>query len=160
MSGLDQRRLIMEDVEIIFRNFAGKEDQYNRAGDRNFSIRLPEDVAMAMAADGWNVKPLRQRDEDDPHMFHLPVSVSYKIKPPKIFMISSRGMTRLREDDVEMLDYVEIKKVDLSVNPSAWSVNGNSGIKAYLDSLYLTIEEDELELKYSDVPIAGEEYEK
>ena len=45
----------LEDVCIIFRNFEGKEGQYNRAGDRNFAVVLTKEMAKAMMEDGWNV---------------------------------------------------------------------------------------------------------
>ena len=37
--------VLMEGVQIIFRNFAGREGQYNREGDRNFAVLLDEKVA-------------------------------------------------------------------------------------------------------------------
>ncbi len=36
--------VMMEGVRIIFRNFSGKESQYNREGDRNFAVLLGDDV--------------------------------------------------------------------------------------------------------------------
>ena len=48
--------VMMESVRIIFRNFAGKEGQYNREGDRNFAVLLDPKTAAAMAEDQWNVK--------------------------------------------------------------------------------------------------------
>lgn len=146
--------VLMEGVRIIFRNFAGKEGQYNREGERNFAVLLPEDVARQMEADGWNVKWLKPRDEDEEETEqpYVAVSVKYdKGRPPRIVLITERGRTNLGEDEVEMLDWADISNVDLIVRPYEWSVNGKTGIKAYLQSLYVTIEEDPLERKYADL---------
>lgn len=143
---------ILEDVRIIFRNFAGAEGQYNRKGDRNFSVVLPEDIAEQMKEDGWNIKYLKPRDEDDAPQAYIQVSVSYKARPPRVVMITSRGRNNIGEDMLEILDWANIEKVDLILNPYQWEVNGKTGVKAYLKSIYVTIEEDELERKYSELP--------
>lgn len=145
--------VIMEGVRIIFRNFAGKEGQFNREGDRNFAVLLDDQIAEAMAADGWNIKVLRPRDEDEGEtpQAYLPVSLNFKGRPPRIVLITSRGRTNLDEGSVEMLDWADIVNVDLIVRPYEWQVNDKSGIKAYLQSLYVTIEEDVLERKYSEL---------
>lgn len=70
--------VVMEGVRIIFRNFAGKEGMYNREGDRNFGVLLDDDVAEAMAKDGWNVKWLKARDEDEEEQAYLSVAVNFK----------------------------------------------------------------------------------
>lgn len=145
--------VLMEGVKIIFRNFAGKEGQYNREGDRNFAVLLDEPIASVMSEDGWNVKMLKPRegDEDDQPQAYLPVSVNFRGRPPRIVMITSRGRTNIDEDQVETLDWVDIVNVDLIVRPYEWTVNGKSGIKAYLQALYVTIEEDPLEAKYAEL---------
>jgi hypothetical protein len=146
--------VIMEGVRIIFRNFSGKEGQYNREGDRNFAVLLDEKTADMMAADGWNVKMLKPRDDDEEGAVpqpYLPVAVNFRGRPPRIVMITSRNRTTLGEDQVETLDWVDILNVDLIVRPYEWTVNGKSGIKAYLQSMYVTIEEDPLEAKYSEL---------
>lgn len=144
--------VLMESVRIIFRNFSGKEGQYNREGDRNFAVLLDDKVATAMAEDGWNVKWLKPRedDEDETPQAYLPVSVNFRGRPPRIVLVTSRGRTNLDESTVETLDWVDIINVDLIVRPYEWTVNGKSGIKAYLQSLFITIEEDPLEVKYSE----------
>lgn len=145
--------VLMEGVRIIFRNFAGKEGQYNREGDRNFAVLLDDSIANAMAEDGWNVKWLKPREdeEDETQQGYLQVSVNFKGRPPRIVLITSRGRTNLDEHTVEMLDWADIKNVDLIVRPYEWIVNNKSGIKAYLQSIYVTIEEDALELKYAEL---------
>jgi hypothetical protein len=145
--------VLMEGVRIIFRNFSGKEGKYNREGDRNFAVLLDDAVATAMAEDNWNVKwlPPRGEDEEETPQAYLPVSVSYKGRPPRIVMITSRGRTNIDDTQVEMLDWATIVNVDLIVRPYEWTVNGKSGVKAYLQSLYVTIEEDELERKYGEL---------
>lgn len=141
----------MEDVRIVFRNFAGREGQYNREGDRNFGVLLDEGPATLMANDGWNVKALKAREEGDAEQPWLPVTISFKGRPPRIVLITSKGRTLLGENECELLDWVDIEMVDLIVRPYEWNVNGKSGIKAYLQAIYVTIREDALERKYSDL---------
>jgi len=145
--------VMMEGVRIIFRNFAGKEGQYNREGDRNFAVLLDEKVATAMAEDNWNVKWLKPRSEDEEEapQAYLPVSVNFKGRPPRIVLITSRGRTNLDESTVEMLDWADIINVDLIIRPYEWTVNNKSGVKAYLQSIYATIDEDPLEVKYNQL---------
>lgn len=139
----------VEDARLIFRNFAGKEGQYNRAGDRNFSVILPDDVAEQMIADGWNVRYLQAREEGDSNTPYIQVAVNFKNRPPRVVMITSSGRTNLDEDSVEVLDWADIRLADLIFRSYSWEVNGKVGIKAYLQSLFVTIEEDELERKYA-----------
>jgi hypothetical protein len=143
--------VVIEDATIIFRNFSGKEGQYNREGDRNFAVLLPEPVAQEMATDGWNVKWLKAREEGEEEQAYLSVSVNFKGRPPTIKMITSKGSTTLHEDDIDVLDFVDIETIDMILNPYEWSVNGKSGVKAYLQSIYVTIREDRLALKYNSL---------
>lgn len=150
MPSYRDRRVVMEDVRLIFRNFSGKEGLFNREGERSFSVLLDEDIAKVMAQDGWNVKWLKAIEPGDPDQAHLSVAVSYKKRPPRVVLITSKNRTTLDERTIGSLDYADIRTVDLIVVPSEWEVNGKTGIKAYLKSIYVTIEEDELELKYAE----------
>jgi hypothetical protein len=154
-----QNRLI-DNARLVFKNFAGREGKYNREGDRSFSVLLDDKTAAEMIDEGWNVKELKARDEGDTPQKYVQVSVRYpsggnKVRPPVIVMITSRGRNSVDEEFAEMIDYVDIANVDLIIRPYAWNVNGNTGVKAYLKSLYVTIAEDELALRYQDVPEIG-----
>ena len=157
MARNDDQNVTMEGVRIIFRNFSGKEGQYNREGDRNFAVLLDPKVAKQMEADGWNIKVLNPREEGDEPQPYLPVSVNFKGRPPRVVMITSRGKTNLDEATVGTLDWADILNVDLIVRPYEWAVSGKSGVKAYLQAIYVTIQEDALELKYADLNPANDE---
>lgn len=147
----------IENAHLMFRNFAGRERDFNAEGDRNFCIRLDRKLAEDLRADGWNVKERPPREEGDEPFFYITVKVNYKTgRPPRIVMITSRGRTDLGQDEIDLLDYAELKMVDVVLNPYRWEINGNKGTTAYLKSLFATIHEDELDLKYAQVPDANE----
>jgi hypothetical protein len=72
-------------------------------------------------------------------------------------MITSAGRTPISEEMVETLDYADISLVDLIARGYEWDVNGKKGIKAYLQSMFVTIQEDPLEQKYGLIAEDDEE---
>lgn len=143
---------MLENARLIFRNFSGKQNQYNPTGQRNFSILLDEETGKKLKKDGWNVKWLKPRDEGDPDQAILPVKVKYGGKPPKICTITSSGMTVLDQFTIHTLDWASISFADILISPYNWEVGGRKGTAAYVKTMYVTLEEDELEKKYSHIP--------
>lgn len=139
--------LAFEDARIIFRNFEGKEGKYNRAGDRSFCVIIEDDAAAKqLIEDGWNVKILEPRYDDS--LYYIQIAVSYKNIPPEIYLITSHGKELMTEDMVAALDYADILTTDIICRPYNWEVNGKTGIKAYLKTMYVTIQEDQFAGKY------------
>lgn len=159
MAGRDQD-VTMEGVRIIIRNFSGKIDVYNKFGKRSFLVLLPDDVAQAMAADGWNVKYLKPKEEGDTEQPFLKVTVNMDGDfPPRVVMVTERNKTLLDADTVALLDTADITNVDLIVSPYYYDMTatgGGKGISAYLRKGYFTINEDDLERKYGDIPDTAE----
>lgn len=163
MTNKNVKNIIIEGARIGFRNFSGKEGKFNPAGRRNFCVFLDTELGEVLERDGWNVRWLQPRDENDEPQAYLQVAVSYDNIPPKIVMISSRGKTVMDSDSIDILDWAEIEvidgvmQIDLIIRPYSWSMhegtkNEKHGVKAYVKSMYITLAEDEFERKYYDVP--------
>lgn len=146
--------VLFEDAKIILRNFEGREEKFNQKGDRNFCVVLDDKTAQEMEEDGWNVKHFKPREEGEEGQPYLPISVSYKHKPPQIWLITNGGKNRtlLDEDTCEMVDIVDIATVDFIVSPYSWGpINDKFGIKAYLKTMFITVAEDALVRKYANL---------
>lgn len=146
---------VLEDCRIIFRNFAGKEGKYNREGDRSFAVVLTDEQASRLSEAGWNVKLLKPREEDEEPTPYMQVRVRYGGRPPRVMIISGDVKTPMDESDIAMLDWADIVKADLIVRPYQWEVRGDTGVSAYLNSLYVVLNRDELEMKYEDFRVSS-----
>lgn len=155
---LKMENIRVEDARIMFRNFAGEEGKFNPAGRRTFVVLFEPAVGTQLEKDGWNVKWLDPTDEYEEATPYIQVRVNYNVPSarlkPRVVLITSRGQTLLDETTIGMLDWADIAMVDLIIRPYHWEVNGKEGISAYVQSMYVTIEEDEFAIKYSDIDMA------
>ena len=142
-------KIIIEDAHIKFRNFRGIASTFNKEGDRNFCVDVDHELAEKLTQDGWLVKYSKPRNPSDEPQPYIKVKVSYRYTQPKVVLISSEGRTLLDEETIGTLDWADIEKVDVVITPSYYEFNGRTGISAYLKSMYVTVEEDDLEKKYA-----------
>lgn len=135
--------LQIDDARIIYRNFAGRGDKYNREGDRNFAVLIPdEEIADELTRRGWNVKVKPPREEGDTPFMYLPVKVKFNDRGPSVYLRTGRVQNRLEEEDIGRLDRIDIIGVDLDIRPYDWEVNGKTGRTAYLQSICVTQDVD------------------
>lgn len=128
--------LQIEDARIIYRNFAGIGSKYNREGDRNFAVIIPnQEIADELIADGWAVKIKPPRDEDDSPFMYLPVKVKFNNRGPAAYVKSGNSVQRLNQDTISMLDEIDIQSVDMDLRAYDWEVNGKTGRSAYLQAI-------------------------
>lgn len=146
----------IDNARVVFRNFEGAEGKFNPAGNRNFCVFLPDDVAQSMEEDGWNVRWLNSR-EDEPPQALISVRVNFGNYPPNMVLVADGKMSKLSEDNVNVLDFAEFEQVDLIIRGSRWEVQGRTGIKAYLKTGYFVLVVDELAKKYSQALDSAQE---
>jgi hypothetical protein len=146
--------LLIQNAEILFRNFSGEARPFNSEGDRNFSVKLNPDLAQKLKAEGWRVKQLKPREEGLEGDYHLKVNVNFKTnKPPRVVLIGSNGPTELGVNDIDeinIIDAADIAKVDVLIN-GYWSDMAGGGYSGFLKSIFVTLDEDELEQMYANI---------
>lgn len=147
--------LQMDDARIIFRNFSGAPSQYNREGDRNFAVVIPDEgLANRLVEDGWNVKIKDARDAGDPPFMYLPVKIKFNDRGPICYLQTGNRLNKLDEESIDILDNVDIASVDLDIRPYDWEVNGKTGRSAYLQSIKVVQAIDRFAAQFAedDVP--------
>ena len=143
--------LQINDARIMFRNFRGEGDKFNREGDRNFVLIIPnEEIADALAKEGWNVKIKDPREEGDTPFMYLPVKVKFNDRGPQIYLITGDRHNRLDENSVAILDDIDILSVNLDIRPYDWEVNGKTGRTAYLQAIEVFQEIDRFAARYAE----------
>lgn len=143
--------LQIDDARITYKNFSGVGTKFNREGDRNFVVIIPDqETADALIAEGWNVKIKPPREEGDDPFMYLPVKIKFNDRGPACYLATGNRMNRLDEESVSCLDDVDIISVDLDIRPYDWSVNGKEGRTAYLQSIKVTQEIDRFAASYEE----------
>lgn len=131
--------LQIDDAIIIFRNFSGVGSKFNREGDRNFAVIIPnQEIADALIEEGWKVKIKPPREDGDDPFMYIPVKIKFNDRGPNVYLKTGDAMNKLDEESIGCLDDVDILSADMDIRPYDWEVNGKTGRSAYLQSIRIT----------------------
>ena len=150
--------LEINNARLVYRNFQGRGDKFNREGDRNFSVVIPnQEIADQLLAAGWNLKIKASRDDQELPFITLPVKIKFNDRGPACYLVANGNVTRLSEDMVGIIDDIDIESVDLNVRPYDWEINGKTGRSAYLQGISVTQKVDRFAERFArannpDVP--------
>lgn len=149
--------LQIDNASICFKNFRGEGGKFNKEGDRNFALIIPdEEMAEALLNDtnkygaSWNVKIKPPREEGDTPFIYLPVKVKFNDKGPMVYLQSGRNRILLDQDSISMLDDIDIANVDLDIRPYDNEINGRPFRAAYLQSMCVTQDIDRFAERFAD----------
>lgn len=142
--------LEIDDAIIMWKNFEGRADKFNREGDRNFALIIPDqDMADALIKEGWNVKIKPPREDGDDPFMYMTVKVKFTDRGPTAYLKSGSAVNRLNEETIGMLDQIDILSVDLDIRPYDWEVSGKTGRSAYLQSINVIQQVDRFAERYA-----------
>lgn len=135
--------LEINDARIIWKNFEGRGDRFNKQGDRNFHLVIPDmETCEALQndknqyGDSWNVKIKPAQEEGDTPFMHMLVKVKFNGRGPNIYLVSGNKQVALNEDTVKCLDNIDILSVDLDIRPYDDELpNGQTFRTAYLSAM-------------------------
>lgn len=147
-----RNNITIEGARIIFRDFSGEKNRYSN--DKTFTLALEEELADRLYSDGWPIRWLEPKTDDQVRLPILTVKIVFGKYPPQIVMITGGKKKVLTENEVHILDWANFQNVDVKITPYNYDFNGKKGVKAYLKSLWVTIADDEFEMKYRDIPYA------
>lgn len=151
--------LQIDGAKIVFRNFAGAASVYNKKGDRNFAVIIPDqEIADSLIEQGWNVKIKPPREEGDTPFMYMSVKVNFNGRGPRVYLVSDRNTTVLDENNVACLDRIDIASVDMDIRPYDWErPDGASGRSAYLQAIRVYQEVDRFASSFNSQPGFGGE---
>lgn len=143
--------LQIDDARIIYRNFAGHGSKFNREGDRNFAVIIPnQEIADELIESGWNVKIKPPRDDQDMPFMYLPVKIKFNDRGPNVYLVTGERRNKLDKEAIGCIDDIDISSVSLDIRPYDWEVNGKVGRTAYLQAMQVIQEIDRFAARFAE----------
>ena len=128
------RTITIKDARLIYKNFSGAPDAFNRNGVQpNFSVVIPEeDVGYYRDDLLLNVKERITKEGDVFHYLRIKVG-----KYAEIYLgDDGTNLSPLNPSEYPMLDQIRLSKCDLSISPSSYTIGGKTGTTVYLSKMF------------------------
>ena len=130
-----------------------QEDEYGNV--RSVVTIDGKPIQEYMNEKGWNVKPTKPRDPEDPITYFVEINVAFNnenYSDPDVRRYTNTSAVKLTGETVGILDSDEILKADLVIRPR-YSLNdmGGTRIKGYLREGRFTVYESEIAQRYTDL---------
>ena len=151
---------------LMFPNFEGREVRdrntgriYNKEGDQNFCVAIPDGLADDLTDEGWNVKVYE--DSDGNVTKYIKVKINWN--PTKAEYIpdmntitnrktGERVSTKLDEETSKLISISTLKDIDISIRRSAYRDDeGNWKPTARLAGAWATLHQSYLADKWNDI---------
>lgn len=151
---------------LMFTNFEGREVRdrntgriYNKEGDQNFCIAIPNELAADLFNEGWNVKTYA--DTDGNQVNYIKVKIDWH--PTKAENIpymntittrktGERMSTRLDEETSKLISLSSMKDIDISIRRGAYrDDSGEWKATGRLAGAWVTLAQSYLADKWNDL---------
>ena len=152
--------LLLDDCKIIWRNFGGLGNECNHAGDRNFTLIIPDEDMMyhgkmtpiydVLKEHGWPVKQKPSRNPDEGPFMSMKVRLKYGKRKPIVRFLSGRKKLMLDEEEIGRLDEIDIRRIDMTPSMYYWENLNRSGWAASARSLYVEQEIDRFASRWEE----------
>ena len=145
-------KVLIDNARITWRNFAGRRDDYNRNGEREFHVIVDDpDIAEELMARGCNMRIKQSEDPNEPPRMSFKVKVSYRFGEPAVYLDNGRNVVSLTESSIGNLDRIDIDRVDLDIYfGKEWTVNGKTARTAYLDKIMVVQSVDRFRTRFAE----------
>ena len=137
-------KFTIEGAEIIYHRFAGTVNEWNKEGKKSVSVFIPDELLNQMIADGWHINYTDEREEGDVPRAFINCKINYGTRPPRVILVTQEKMIPLTDKTIGILDDADIANLDITCVGNPWE----RGISCYVEKMYVTINEDELDKKY------------
>ena len=135
---------------------------YNNNGVRYFAIKLDDDFANELEAEGWPVIWRNiNRDENEPEIMqgYLKVFIKYGTRfPIDIFLVNANRKSKVLLDESDLdnlhIDSKSIDSLDVLIRPYYWTYGEQHGVKAQVQAMNILLSQsgldDDYEIVYKD----------